>query len=173
MKANGENTPADAGTMLHREASSGRQRRLQWTIHLARRRPGRALAALVIVAAGAVAAAVAFQGLWAGILAAVLLVGAIGDFLFPVRYTLNAEGAQARGLVMRRRIAWRQVRRVARDRLGVKISPLPRPSRLEAYRGIYLWFENNADEVMEFIARHTEAVGGDDRRSAESVSRDS
>jgi hypothetical protein len=75
---------------------------------------------------------------------------------------MNEEGVQARGLVMRRRMGWPQVRRVARDGLGVKLSPLARPSRLEAYRGIYLWFSDNADEVMEFIARHTEAVGGDD-----------
>ncbi len=162
MNTNGENTPAGVDPPA-----------LQWTIHLARRQPARALAALVIVAAGAWAAAVAFRGLWAGILAAALLVAAIGDFLFPVSYILDAEGARARGLVMRRQMAWGRVRRVVRDGLGVKLSPLPRPSRLEAYRGIYLWFENNADEVMEFIAAHTEAVGGDDRRSAESVSRDS
>jgi len=117
---------------------------------------------MVTVAAAAVCAGIGFRGWWAGVLAAGLLVAAISDFLFPVRYVMDEEGVWARGLVMRRRMAWAQVRRVARDELGVKLSPLARPSRLEAYRGIYLWFADNADEVMEFIARHTEAVGGDD-----------
>ena len=135
---------------------------MQWTVHLARRHPAKTIIALVIVAAAAVCAGIGFGGWWAGVLAGVLLVAAISDFLFPVRYVMNEEGVQARGLVMRRRMGWPQVRRVARDGLGVKLSPLARPSRLEAYRGIYLWFSDNADEVMEFIARHTEAVGGDD-----------
>jgi hypothetical protein len=106
-------------------------------------------------------------------LAAGLLLAAISDFLFPIRYRMTEEGMEARGLVMRRRMGWSQVKRVVRDELGVKLTPLARPSRLEAYRGIYCWFAENADEVMEFIARHTEAVGGDDRRPVQSLPRDS
>ena len=147
--------------------------RLQWTVHLARRHPARALAAVVLVAAAAVCAGIGFGGWWVGLLAGGLLVVAISDFLFPVRYVMDAEGVSARGLVLRRRMGWGQVRRVKRDELGVKLSPLTRPSRLEAYRGIYLWFEMNADEVMEFIARQMEAVGGDDCKSGESRPRDS
>ena len=136
--------------------------RLQWTVHLARRQAAKAIAALAIVGVAGVCAGVGFRGWWAGVLAGVLLVAAISDFMFPLRYVMDGEGVWARGLVMRRRIAWSRVRRAARDNMGVKLSPLAWPSRLEAYRGIYLWFSDNADEVMEFIARHTEAVGGDD-----------
>jgi len=155
-------TPAGAGTPA-----------LQWTIHLARRRPAKTTAALAIAAAGAVCAGVGFGSVWVGALAAGLLMAAISDFLFPIRYRMTEEGAEARGLVMRRRMGWSAVKRVVSDELGVKLSPLARPSRLEAYRGIYCWFADNADEVMEFIARHTEAVGGDDRRSAGSLPRGS
>lgn len=116
--------------------------------------------------------------MWAGVLAAGLLMAAISDFLCPIRYRMTEEGLEARGLVMRRRMEWSAVKRVVRDELGVKLSPLPRPSRLEAYRGIYCWFAENADEVMDFVSRHTEAVGGDDpwtgrRRSAGSLPRGS
>jgi len=144
---------------------------MQWTIHLARRHPAKAIAALLIVALAAVCAAAGFRACWAGLLAGALLVATISDFLFPVTFTMDDAGLEARGLVLRRRMRWGQVKRVIRDELGVKLTPLARPSRLEAYRGIYAWFADNADQVMEFIARHTEAVGGDDRRPAESLPR--
>jgi hypothetical protein len=57
---------------------------------------------------------------------------------------------------------WDQVRRVSRDDLSVRLSPFPRPSKLDAFRGILLWFDGNADDVMAFIAHHVkaEAAGG-------------
>jgi hypothetical protein len=70
-----------------------------------------------------------------------------------VRYRLSESGIEAAGLVFRRRMKWGEVRRVVRDDLGVKLSPLSRHSRLEAYRGIYLWFGGNEGEVMEEIER--------------------
>ena len=143
---------------------------MQWRVHLARRRPGRAAAALVVIIAAAVCAVAGFRALWAGALAVVVLVASVGDFLFPIRCLVSGAGAEARGLFFRRRIAWPQVRRVTKDAAGVKLSPLPRPSRLEAYRGIYLWFEGNEAEVMAAIAHHTEAAGGDDRQPVQPAS---
>ena len=125
---------------------------LEWTVHLARRNP-RKTAALVMVALGALAAWWGFRSIVAGILSLVLLLGSVSDYLFPVRYRLSEEGIAAAGPLFRRRMKWGEVRRVVRDELGVKLSPLPRPSRLEAYRGIYLWFAGNGDEVMEEVER--------------------
>jgi len=137
---------------------------LEWTVHLARRRPRQARAVVAIVLLAGLAAGYGFQTALLGLLAAVLLTAAVSDFLFPVRYSLGPDGIAVKGLLHRRAMAWRQVRRVARDDLGAKLSPLPRPSRLEAYRGIYLWFADNADQVMAIIAhyRAPEAAGGDD-----------
>jgi len=142
---------------------------LQWTIHLARRRPARTAVALGFILAAAVCAGWAFRSPVLGLLAAFLLTAAIADYLFPVRYRLGEDGLEARGFLLRRRMTWSQVRRVTRDHLGVKLSPLPRPSRLEAYRGIYLWFAGNEDRVMATIAHHraSEAAGGDDRQSVQ------
>ena len=126
---------------------------LEWTVHLARRNPRKTALALVILALAAVAAWWGFQSILAGILSLVLLLGSVSDYLFPVRYRLSEDGIEAAGLVFRRRMKWGEVRRVVRDDLGVKLSPLSRHSRLEAYRGIYLWFGGNGEEVMEEIER--------------------
>jgi hypothetical protein len=58
--------------------------------------------------------------------------------------------------------------------VGVKLSPLPRPSRLDAYRGIYAWIrEHDQDEVMAAITYFTspEAAGGGDRPPVEFIAR--
>jgi hypothetical protein len=137
---------------------------LHWTVHLARRRLRQAAAVAALIAGASVTAAYAFQSPFWGVLAAVLLTASVGDFLFPLTFSLDESGIRARGLIHRRHMSWKQVRRVVRDDLGLKLSPLPRPSRLEAYRGIYLWFADNADQVMAIIAhyRAPEAAGGDD-----------
>mgnify|MGYP005836108853 CR=1 FL=1 len=141
---------------------------LRWRVHLARRRARQAAVAVGVIALGAVAAGVGFRSVVLGLLAAALLVASVGDFLFPLTYTLDAQGASVRGLWGRRHLPWHRVRRVARDELGVKLSPLAGPSRLEAYRGIYCWFAGNEAEVMAAVEWYTrpEAAGGAERPSA-------
>ena len=140
---------------------------MQWSLHLARRQPRKAAAALALIAAAAVAAGYGFRSPILGLLAGALLIASISDFLFPLAFVLTDDGVAVRGLLHRRRMAWSQVRRVARDELGVKLSPLSRRSRLDAYRGIYVWFEGNSEDVMAFIAHHltTEAASGADLSS--------
>jgi hypothetical protein len=127
----------------------------EWTVHLARRNPRKTAAAGAMIALGAVAAWWGFRSILAGILSLALLVGSVSDYLLPVRYRLSEAGAEAAGLLFRRRMKWSEVRRVVRDELGVKLSPLPRHSRLEAYRGIYLWFAGNGEAVVDEIAQRT------------------
>jgi len=147
---------------------------LVWTVHLARRRPRRAAAVVTVILVGAFAAALGFQSIPLGFLAALLLVASVSDFLLPITYKLGNEGISARGLWHRRHLSWEQVRRVVQDDLGVKLSPLSRPSRLEAYRGIYVWFSlGDADQVMATIAYYTsaEAAGAGDRPPVQLITR--
>jgi hypothetical protein len=133
---------------------------LIWSLHLAARRPRRAVAALSVIALASLVAGYGFGSPLLGVLACLLLIASVSDYLFPLRFVLSESGVEARSLVHRRRMSWSQVKSVRRDNLGVKLSPLARPSRLEAYRGIYLWFEGNAEDVMAFIADHTKAEPG-------------
>ena len=125
---------------------------LTWSVHLARRNSRKTAWALLAILLGALAAGVGFRSAAAGMLTLILLLGSISDYLFPVRYRLSRRGIEARGLLFVRRMSWNQVRRVVREAAGVKLSPRPRHSRLEAYRGIYLWFQDNEAEVMAAIA---------------------
>lgn len=137
---------------------------LTFSLHLARRNPWKAAAAVALILAASLIAGYSLRSSTLALLTLLLLVASISDFLFPIHFQLTDTGVTVRGLLHRRYLEWEKVRRVSRDKLGVKLSPLLYPSRLDAYRGIYVWFENNSEEVMDYIAHHVgpEAARGDD-----------
>ncbi len=123
---------------------------LSWTVHLARSQPTRAIASIAFIC---VATAIGFAlagALVAGI-AAVALIASLSDFLFPVRYIITCEKASSKMIGRGSEIKWADVKRCYLDDCGVKLSPLDRISRLEAFRGVYLRFADNKDEVIETV----------------------
>jgi hypothetical protein len=88
------------------------------------------------------------------LLAAILFVltAALGDYWFPVTYRLTPEGAHADGLFSRLYLAWPDVKRATHGSDGIFLSPLPRPSHLDAFRGIRLPYgDQNAESLRETV----------------------
>lgn len=81
----------------------------------------------------------------------VALVASLSDFLFPVTYFITPHGASCKMLLKSSEIKWANVRRCYLDDCGVKLSPLDRTSRVEAFRGVYLRFGDNQDEVIKIV----------------------
>lgn len=79
------------------------------------------------------------------------LVASLSDFLFPVRYIVSGDRVCCRMLLKSAEIRWADVKRCYLDDQGVKLSPLDRVSRLEAFRGVYLRFAGNEREVVETV----------------------
>lgn len=129
-----------------------------WTVHLARRRSGRTAAVLLALFFGLVAVQVIGQNWVITLLAAVLLLGSIADFLFPVTYRLDADGASARHIFSYRVLPWAQVRRVYLSPNGIKLSPLAVRSWAEMYRGVMLRTLDR-DAVLAQVRAWLEAEG--------------
>ena len=109
----------------------------------------------LIVAAFLILTAVALwlatrNGYWV-VLGVVVLLAAVRQWFLPTRYRVDDQGAQMQLLFYRRRQDWSRIKRASANRRGVLLSPFPFPSRLEAFRGMYLRFSGNRDEVMRFI----------------------
>lgn len=102
--------------------------------------------------ATAVLVGFAFQSAGMGLLALVLLWLATRDYWLPVRYAVNEKGASVRYFGAVFEIAWERVKYVTVTPEGVKLSPLPPRSRLEPFRGVYLRFTDNREQVLEAIA---------------------
>lgn len=123
---------------------------LSWSVHLARRHPTKAVTSLALIAA-ATAVGCILAGPYVAPFIAVALVLSLADFLFPTKYFITDEGASCKMLMKSSEIKWADVKRYYLDNSGVKLSPLDRVSRLEAFRGVYLRFGDNEPEVIETV----------------------
>jgi hypothetical protein len=125
---------------------------LEWHVHLARRHPRRAIIVAVAVLAVAAICYAAFRQPVFALVSGVLVALSTADFLVPIRYRVTEGGIEMRCGLSLRRMTWSQVRSCYRDESGLKLSPLPAPSRLEAFRGIYLWFgDDNAEAIVREV----------------------
>ena len=127
---------------------------LRWRVHRLRENPR----GLVLVASGYILAVL----LWrlalpyppALMVILLSLTAALADFLFPVTYRLTEQGAHADGLVSRLFVAWADVKRATHGAEGVFLSPLPRASRLDSFRGLRLRYAgDNAPLVLDAVRR--------------------
>jgi len=123
---------------------------LTWTVHLARTQPAKAAVSVAFVCATTVLGWM-LVGPFVGGLAAAALTASLADFLLPVRYVISRDKASVKMIGKSLEIKWQDVKRCYLDESGVKLSPLDRVSRLEAFRGVYLRFADNKDEVIEAV----------------------
>ena len=111
---------------------------LSWRVHLAKEQPHRAMIAtgIILFTAGMIGAIT--HNLFGPLFAAIFLFGSLNDFFLPMRYELNERGVEAKGFCSHTMLEWNRVKRFYMTADGVKVSPLAAPSRLEAYRGVFL-----------------------------------
>lgn len=123
---------------------------MTWKVHLARKHPTKLLC-LIGISAFVATTAYWVIGSLGSVFTAVLMIASSAEFIFPTRYTLTRESAVCRTLLKQSEIKWADVRRCYVDDMGVKLSPLDRQSRLEAFRGVYLRFADNEAGVIEAV----------------------
>ena len=143
-------------TSLTNTIASDEEVVLRWQVHLAKEQP-RKLAGIIIATMGlGILTVLWFQSWIPAIVMLFAFLGSVSDFLFPVTYTLTKTHASARtslGPVGLRTMAWADVRKVYLDDCGIKLSPLRRQSRLEAYRGVFLRFGDKRKEVLDAVQK--------------------
>jgi len=109
-----------------------------------------------VVAAALLAGVVGWAIMGNPILAAfgiLMVLGPSSEFLLPIRYSVTAQGASSRWGVNTTMIAWQDVRRVVKGDSGIKLSPLEKPGRMSAFRGVYLRFgKENRQEIERAVA---------------------
>jgi len=130
----------------------------RWTIHPLLQEPRRKTALLIAVILGfSLGAAFSFEGLVYGLVALVVLVASLSRYWLPTRYLLDAQGVRIEHLGWQRRRSWDQFRRADVHADGVFLSPFLRASRLDSFRGCFLRFRKNRDEVMRLVREYVAA----------------
>lgn len=113
----------------------------------------RSLVLIATVAAVCTGAHFAFGGVVYALLAAAFLAVSLRSYFLPTWVELDEAGVRLRFLGRTRAVAWDEVRRVDVHREGVHLSPFPEPSRLDSFRGTFVRFAGNAEEVERFVRR--------------------
>jgi hypothetical protein len=93
-------------------------------------------------------------------LSVVIMLGSMSSFFLPTRYELNQKEVRIHYLLAKREREWSAFKSFYVDKNGVLLSPFPKPSRLENFRGIYLRFDRNKDQVVDFVESKISAAGG-------------
>ena len=107
-----------------------------WTIHLARRRPGRTAGALLAMLFTLFFLRTLGADWILLTLALLFFLVAIAEFLLPMHYTFDAEGAHIRVAGSHRVLSWQRIRRVYVYQHVIILSPLASRGLLESYRGM-------------------------------------
>lgn len=123
---------------------------LQWTVHLARIRPALILPTVLCLLISAYTAW-HIAGAFLSFASLLLITASVREYLFPITYTIDSHGARAKGFMYARSISWQEVKKAYRDNNGVKLSTLPSQSRMDRFRGLYLFLPEENDNILTAI----------------------
>ncbi|MFA4015690.1 MAG: hypothetical protein RUDDFDWM_000782 [Candidatus Fervidibacterota bacterium] len=129
---------------------------LQWRVHLALKRPIGTAISIVAIALTVYIGSALLNSLLIGCIGGVVLLCMLSDFLFPVVYRLDEEGAKVITLFGQRTMAWEEVKAYYIEGDGIVLSPCERPSPIGAFRTLYLRFDGNEKEVLKVVKMYTE-----------------
>ena len=85
------------------------------------------------------------------ILSVVIMLGSLSPFFLPTYYELDDEKIKVKFFFNTKEKEWNMFRSFYVDKNGVLLSPFERPSRLENFRGLYIRFNQNENEVVDFV----------------------
>ena len=127
---------------------------LAWTTHPIRRKPITAVLVTVFILVVGFLVLVTTESKAFGTLALVVLFASLAKFYMPTKYRLNDKRVTVKSTTQTIHKNWSHFRSFYPDKNGVLLSPFIQPTRLENFRGMYLIFDNNRDEVINFIRSH-------------------
>jgi len=85
------------------------------------------------------------------VLSVVIMLGSLSSFFLPTYYELDQKKVKIKFFFTTREREWRMFRSFYVDKNGVLLSPFEKPSRLENFRGIYVRFNQNKKQVVDFV----------------------
>jgi len=85
------------------------------------------------------------------LLAVFVLVASLSAYFFPTVFELTPEKVMVKYAAARKEKTWDFFRSFYADKNGVFLSPFPKPSRMENFRGLYLIYNDNKEEVLNFV----------------------
>ena len=130
---------------------------LCWEVHpLRQEKASKSLSLIVIVATVSWSTAYSFGHFGYGLLSLCVLILSMAHYFFPSRYKLDEIGVSRDILGRQTRRVWTEFRRLDARSNGLFLSPFARPSRLDSFRGFFLPFHAEGDQVVYYVQQHVD-----------------
>ena len=126
---------------------------MQWTVHLIKRNWKVSAGVVLFLIILCTAIYFSFNSATFLFLSVAILIISLSPFFLPTTYTFQDDCIIVKSLLRKSSRQWNSFKSYYPDRNGVLLSPFPSPTRLENFRGVYIRFENNRSEVVEFIQK--------------------
>ena len=123
----------------------------EWVSHPLKQSYYKSILAIGSVIASAVLCGYFMNSPGFGLLGGTVLFLSLGRFFFPTRYKLDRDGINVKTITTNVTYKWSRYRSVYADRNGALLSPFMGPSRLESFRGLYITFSDNREQIVEYI----------------------
>ncbi|MEW5993312.1 MAG: hypothetical protein AB1744_02820 [Candidatus Zixiibacteriota bacterium] len=127
---------------------------LEWTCHPVKRRPWVSVLVSMFIIVVVVVVYYTTMSKAFAVLAMVIMLASLAKFYFPTGYRLTPDGITVKTTTQTLHKQWSLYRSCYPDKNGILLSPFARPSRLESFRGIYVMFSGNRDEVTAYVEEH-------------------
>ncbi|MCH9031572.1 MAG: hypothetical protein IIB00_04860 [candidate division Zixibacteria bacterium] len=129
----------------------------EWVSHPLKQSYYKSILAIGSVIASAILCGYFMDSPGFGLLGGVVLFLSLGRFFFPTRYKLDRDGISVKTITTNVTHKWSRYRSMYPDRNGALLSPFMGPSRLESFRGLYITFTDNREQIVEFIRARLES----------------
>jgi hypothetical protein len=124
---------------------------MSWTTHPMQRRPLATVLVTIFILIISMLVYLAMESKAFSVLALVVLFASLARFYLPTRYRLTDRSITIKSLTQTVNKPWSMYRSCYPDKNGILLSPFAEPSRLENFRGIYLLFGDNKEEVTSTV----------------------
>jgi len=125
---------------------------MEWLSFPAKEEPVKAISVGLFLVVFSFLVGIIWGGIF-GILSIILLLLSLSPYFTPTRYSLDDDGIVVKKAFYTIKKEWKDIRSYYIDKNGVLLSPFSRETRLENYRGLYLRFSGNKEEVMVFLEK--------------------
>jgi len=125
---------------------------LTWTVCLAKLQPRRTIVVVLCVLIAGISGFLVVGPL-SGLITVLVLLGALSEFLAPVRCTLTQEYAEIHTITNTKRIMWSEAVGCAYSDQALRVSTVTQTSPLFSFRGITMHYGQNREEVLDYVRR--------------------
>lgn len=126
---------------------------LEWSSHLMSQYPAKGVILAIVTVLFCVLMWILFEHWLYPVLTAIILFLSTMKFYFPMRYRLDADGVRRWHVGFEKFRPWSDFRNIYVHRDGLFLAPFEKPSRLDSFRGLYLTYRDNRDEVVAFARK--------------------